>query len=174
MSHKTVIQHPNEILRQKSIDVQDLSEAKTIARNLTDTLNDPNLPGTGLAAPQIGINKRIFVARQFINREENEIFKDIVMINPIIIKLSENTNTMLEACLSIKDTYGYVRRPNNIKVLYTDLKGDKVTLKTGGFLARVIQHEFDHLEGVLFIDKVEDDKTYTEKEVDEMLKRGKI
>ncbi len=163
MSVKNIIQYPNKVLLKKSKKIENLVEAKNIAKDLLDTLNASKIPGAGLAAPQIGISKNICVVRKFYNKDK---YKDIVLINPNILKTSKELVNSLEGCLSIEDTYGYVYRHKKIKIEYTNLQGIKKTLKAEGFLSRVIQHEMDHLEGILFIQKLIDGKTYTEKELE--------
>ncbi len=107
--------------------------------------------GLGLAANQIGILKRIFVAEV-----EN---KRLVCINPEIITLSGTPQVMEEGCLSIPDQWGEVKRYPEVTIKYTDLWNKTRKLKAKGLLAQVIQHEIDHLDGVLFIDKAI--KTYS-------------
>ena len=165
MPIKNIIQHPNKILLKKSLPISNHNDAVEIAKDLLDTLENSKVPGAGLAAPQIGINKRVCVVRKFYGDNK---YKDIVLINPTIIKYSKEKILSLEGCLSIKDTYGYVLRYKKIKISYTDLSGIKKTLKADGFLSRVVQHELDHLEGILFIQKLVDGKTYTEKELDKI------
>ena len=146
-----------------------------IAKDLVDTLNSSKIPGAGLSAPQIGINKRIFIARKFFNEDDNESkYFDYIIINPILKNKSQEKAKSLEACLSIDDVYGFVERHKKVGIVYTDIKGKKQVLKTGGFLSFVIQHEMDHLDVVLFIDKLIDNKTYTEKQIDAMYKRKEV
>ena len=172
-----IFQHPNkdDILRKKSVEAFDLKEAEKISKNLIDTLNNSKIPGAGLSAPQIGINKRIFIARKFFNEDENNSnYIDYIIINPILKNKSKEKTKSLEACLSIDDAYGFVERYKKVGIVYTNLDGKKQILKTGGFLSCVIQHELDHLNGILFIDKLIDNKIYTEKEIDAMYKKKEV
>lgn len=166
------IEQNEKSLRTVCTNVTDFNEAKIIAKDLIDTLTASKIPGAGLSAPQIGILKNIFVARKFYNEQNsNSKYTDIVFINPKLKNFSKEKTKSLEACLSIFDVYGFVHRHKKIGVIYTDLNGKTQLLKTGGFLSCVIQHEMDHLNGVLFIDKLIDKKTYTEKQIDQMYKK---
>ena len=146
-------------LRQKchSIDVEDeerLAEAQAIAKEMFRVLySDPS--GVALAAPQVGILKRIVV----INYEDRETKEAIlhVLINPEIVNHSEETNDANEICLSIPNYMGKVTRYNTVGVYAFDQFGKPITIQAEGFLARVLQHEIDHTNGVLYIDKVEGD-----------------
>ena len=103
--------------------------------------------GVGLAAPQVGIAKRFIVATDF-----ERIF---TLINPVIVGYSETTETDIEGCLSIPGVQGQVARPSKIIVRATDIDGKEIEIKTGGLLARVFQHEIDHLDGVIFLDRAD-------------------
>lgn len=103
--------------------------------------------GIGLAAPQVGINKRFFVVQ--LDDDTERIF-----INPDIIQTSQKVCTMEEGCLSVPKFYAEVTRAEKIAVQYYDLAGKVHTIEAAGMLARVIQHENDHLNGVLFIDRI--------------------
>lgn len=122
-------------------------EIKTLARDMLDTMYDA--PGIGLAAPQIGVLKRIVVMDL---AKEGETPSPIVMINPEITEVSDDTVTSEEGCLSIPDLYYDVERPADITVTYTDLEGKQVTTEATDRLSICIQHEIDHLDGVLYID----------------------
>lgn len=121
--------------------------------------------GVAISAPQIGIIKSIFVVGGMVfDKEFQEGTKKLsdvstqnkVYINPVITKYSKDTESMEEGCLSIRGVYGNVVRPKKIVIEYYNEQGEKKTDRVGGFLSRVIQHEFDHLHGILFIDKVTD------------------
>lgn len=140
----------NPVLRQKSIKIDKIDRSiKKLAKDMLQTMNEKN--GLGIAAPQVGVNKRMFITT--INEgKENQVL--ITMVNPEILELSEATETGEEGCLSIPGVYKPVERPRGAKVKYTDLKGNHHVLEFEGLNARVIQHENDHLDGILFIDKV--------------------
>ena len=127
------------------IEVDD--EIKALAADMLETMYDA--PGIGLAAPQIGVMKRIVVMDL---AGEDETPEPLVMINPEIIHFGEQMQVTEEGCLSIPELYYEVERPNDVVVKYTDLEGNEVTKEAEGKLAVCIQHELDHLDGVLYID----------------------
>lgn len=104
--------------------------------------------GVGLAAPQVGILKRLIVVD---NRDEEEN-KRFYMLNPVILE-KEGEEISMEGCLSIPGKQGTVKRAKNIKVKYNDLTGEEEIMEAEDFLARIIQHEMDHLDGILYTDK---------------------
>lgn len=121
--------------------------------------------GVAISAPQIGITKQIFVIggmvfdKDFQDRITDKPDPNIsnrYYINPVITKSSRKTVSMEEGCLSIRGVYGNVIRPEKITIEYYNEQGERKVEGASGFLARVIQHEYDHLHGVLFIDKAED------------------
>ncbi|EFW37681.1 peptide deformylase [Treponema phagedenis] len=136
-----------ESLRQKSIPVENITEEiKDLVQKMFVTMKIKD--GIGLAAPQIGKNIRIFVTG--VNNEQR------VFINPQIIETSEKVCSYEEGCLSIPQIYEKVVRPETVTVQYQNIDGRRKTLQTTGLLARVIQHENDHLDGVLFIDRIDE------------------
>lgn len=171
MAIKSILQIETDekTLRQKCTDVKDFNEAIKIAQDLLDTLNASKIPGAGLSAPQIGISKNMFIARKFYNEQDsNSKYIDFIVINPKIKNKSKELTDSLEACLSIFDIYGFVKRYKKIGIEYYDLHQKKQILKTGGYFSKVLQHEMDHLNGILFIDKLIENKKYTEKEIDNL------
>ncbi|KRA95127.1 peptide deformylase [Devosia sp. Root685] len=122
-------------------------EIKALAKDMLDTMYDA--PGIGLAAPQIGVMKRIVVMDL---AAEGETPTPLVMINPEITKFGEEIQVTEEGCLSIPELYYEVERPSTVTVKYTDLDGQEVSKDAEGKLAVCIQHELDHLDGVLYID----------------------
>ena len=147
---KIVTGENNEILRAKSQPVFEITaDIKKLIKNMIAALKKEK--GLGIAAPQIGKNLRIIIVR--INYGSiNEI--TIPMINPDIIEFSEEQEIAEEGCLSIPEVYGKVKRSKEVKVKFKTLKGDSQILTLQNLNARVVQHECDHLEGVLFIDRV--------------------
>lgn len=147
MSILNILKHPNPALRQKSkeVSVSDIKkpEIQKFIKALTHTMVVKD--GIGLSAPQVGKLMRIIA----INKKEGSF----VLINPKIVRKSWKKNEGEEGCLSLPGIFGLVKRNSKIKVCFYDKTGEKIILKTDGLFARVIQHEFDHLEGVLFIDK---------------------
>ena len=123
------------------------AEIKTLALDMLDTMYDA--PGIGLAAPQIGVMKRIVVMDL---APEGETPEPLVMINPEITHFGEQMQVTEEGCLSIPELYYDVERPAEVTVRYTDLDGKTIELDASDRLAICIQHELDHLDGVLYID----------------------
>ncbi len=168
---KEIIKIPNKVLNQKAKKAEFNNALKKLASDLVDTLEFCQNPkGAGLAAPQIGISERVCVVKKFSPDPadpEKELEVTFILINPEIITNSEATSIYWEGCLSIPDTYGEVERFKRVRVKFCDLNGQEITMKAEGFFARVIQHELDHLNGVLFTSKVIG-RTYTEKELDEL------
>jgi len=140
----------DEKLRQKAKKIDKIDdELADIARQMLEILKTDK--GVGVAGPQIGLSKRIFVTH--IEGDEERVF-----INPSILETSHTTSKYEEGCLSIPGVYANVVRSESIKVQAWNIKGRPFTLETGGLLARVILHEYDHLEGVLFLDHVPEKK----------------
>lgn len=177
MAVKNVIITPNPILNKKAQKVAEVTDdIKAVAKDLLDTVKVAKNPeGAGLAAPQIGISKRICVVRNFFEdpAHPEEIHSDdIILINPKITSHSTDIDLDWEGCLSVPDCYALVERFKRIKVTAKDLTGDTIKIKAEGFFSRTIQHEIDHLDGILFTSKVVG-KTTTQKELDEIIERKK-
>ncbi len=158
MSIKNILTVPNNILISKAEKIQVIDQdVKKIIQELIETANAQTDPeAAGLAAPQIGYNKRVILVRdfKFIPKEEKMLITNIIMINPRIISESRELEIDWESCLSIPNMYGKVSRPYSIKVIYMDEKGNEKKIKAKDFFARVIQHEVDHLNGILFNTKI--------------------
>ena len=148
MTIKTILTEPNKILRQVSKDVESVGkDEQRLMDDMLDTMY--HAKGIGLAAIQIGVPKRIIVMD--ISRDENK--KDpLYFINPVIVKKNKELSTYEEGCLSVPNFFAEVDRPKKCDVEYFDYDGKKKNLNAEGLLATCIQHEMDHLEGVLFID----------------------
>ena len=157
MSVVPIVTYDDNVLREKAATVQKNSkELQQLIDDMFDTMY--NAEGVGLAAPQVGRLKRIFVADADVYTEEKEesteepAYGPLTFINPVISMESEETIVMEEGCLSIPEVMGPVSRPENISVTFKDRDFKEQTQQVGGHLARIIQHEIDHLNGVLFID----------------------
>ena len=177
MAVRKVVLTPDPILKQKASKVTEVdAEVKQIIADLIDTLNAATNPeGSGIAAPQIGISKQICIARRFIedpNIDGKTITKDYVLINPEMLDESETLDLGWEGCLSIPNLYGKVLRSRKIKISALNEDGQSVKIKATGFFARVIQHEIDHLQGILFTEKLVG-QPVTEAEFDKILEQGK-
>ena len=147
MTIKTIITEPNEILRQVSKPVQTVgNEERKLMDDMLETMYAAN--GIGLAAIQIGIPKRIIVMDISKDGEKNPMY----FVNPIIKNKDKDKTTYEEGCLSVPDYFAEVDRPKYCEVEYLDYHGEKKILEADGLLATCIQHEMDHLEGILFID----------------------
>ena len=148
MSVRKILTEPDPILRQVSVSVKKVgNEEKKLMDDMLDTMYAA--PGIGLAAIQIGVPKRIIVMD--ISRDENKK-EPMYFVNPIIKKKNEEKAKYEEGCLSVPDQFAEIERPNTCEVEYLDYNGKKQILKADGLLATCIQHEMDHLEGILFID----------------------
>ena len=148
MTVRAIITEPNKILRQVSQPVESVGdEERKLMKDMLETMYDSN--GIGLAAIQIGIPKRIIVMDLSKNGEKKE---PRYFVNPIIKNKNEKKNTYEEGCLSVPNQFAEIDRPSRCEVEYLDFNGDKKILKADGLLATCIQHEMDHLEGILFID----------------------
>lgn len=138
-------------LRKKSklVEEKDLEEIRKIIPIMFDTMYDAN--GIGLAAPQVGIPFRFFIMDLAKKEGEKEQY---IILNPEIIEESEECTESKEGCLSVPEQYSEVIRPEKIKVRYMDLDGNQQEMEADDLLARCIQHETDHLDGILFIDHI--------------------
>tara|TARA_B100001115_G_scaffold168848_1_gene149004 strand:- start:902 stop:1426 length:525 start_codon:yes stop_codon:yes gene_type:complete len=148
MTIKKILTEPNKILRQVSKPVDKVTkEEQLLMDDMLDTMYDAN--GIGLAAIQIGIPKRIIVMDI---AKDNEKKNPMYFINPIIKNKNKELATYEEGCLSVPNQFAEIDRPATCEVEYLDYNGEKKILRANGLLATCIQHEMDHLEGVLFID----------------------
>ncbi|OGE07725.1 peptide deformylase [Candidatus Curtissbacteria bacterium RIFCSPLOWO2_02_41_11] len=145
---KKILITPDKKLRQISQEITGFDGSlKSLIADLTETLEiqtDP--PGLGLSAPQIGVFKRVFVAKI---RNKIKAF-----VNPQILKFSQKEVAYLEGCFSVPNLYGHVVRPAEIDLEANNLHGKKIKSHHTGLPSRIIQHEVDHLNGILFIDHV--------------------
>ena len=148
MALKKILTEPNKILRKKSIAVEVVD--KDLQRIMDDMLETMYAaPGIGLAAIQIGIPKRVIVL-DIASKDEPK--NPMFFVNPEIIEKSKNNSTYEEGCLSVPGQFAEIERPDKCHVKYLDYNGVPQEIKAEGMLATCIQHEMDHLEGILFID----------------------
>jgi len=122
-------------------------------RKALKTYKVDGFTAVAIAAPQIGISKRIFIVED--QSKDREALPSFVAINPVITKFSKKTKVLGEGCLSLPDYYGTVRRSTNVNFEALDETGQKFSRGTGGLLAQIVQHETDHLDGILFTDRAE-------------------
>ena len=156
MSIRKILTEPNKILRQISKNVENVDkEIQTLMDDMLETVYAA--PGIGLAAIQIGVPKRVIVI-DITRDNENDITRDnekknpIYFVNPEIVWKDNEESTYEEGCLSVPNQFAEINRPKGCQVKYLNYFGEPKLLKAEGLLATCIQHEIDHLEGILFID----------------------
>ena len=163
--------HP--VLLKKCTEIKDFGtdRIRNIVYDMSETMIEYN--GIGLAAPQVHLSKRIIIFRN-LDFEENEKIQITPLINPVFKPLSDEENDDWEGCLSIPGMQGLVRRYKKINYFGYDLDGNKIENEAEGLHARVVQHEIDHLNGVLYIDRLVDKKAFGfEKEITKFWKNDK-
>ena len=148
MTLRQILTEPNKILREKSIKVEQVDEnLQKLMDDMLETMYAA--PGIGLAAIQVGVPKRVIV----LDIAPKDKPKDpMYFVNPEIISKSEANSTYEEGCLSVPGQFAEIDRPNKCHIKYLDYYGQPKEIKAEGMLATCIQHEIDHLEGILFID----------------------
>ena len=159
MSLRKILTEPNKLLRTKSLAVEKVDEdLQKLMNDMLETMYAA--PGIGLAAIQVGVPKRVIVL-DIGWRNESESTKDekqavrknpMYFVNPEIITKSKNNSTYEEGCLSVPGQFAEIGRPDKCHIKYLDYYGQQKEIKARGMLATCIQHEMDHLEGILFID----------------------
>ena len=160
MTKDDIITLPNQNLREKSIKVREINDdTMDLIKNMTDAAVDwensrPHEISAALAAVQIDVLSKVVIIRSDFDDKENNSFT--TLINPEIVKYEGKLIEDYEGCLSVKDVYGKVPRYSKVRVRAIDLEGQEVRFKADGFLARVIQHEVDHTNGIVFIDHIKD------------------
>ena len=155
------IREVGDPILQKKCDEIDI---KNINREILDIIEDLKATlkfgtGLGIAAPQIGVNKRIIVVgakKENIKYNDAEEIPITAMINPIWKKISEDTEIQYEGCMSVPVIRGKVERYKNIELTYFNENGEKIVRQVNGFFARLVQHECDHLDGIVFLEKVKE------------------
>ena len=156
MALRQILTEPNKILREKSLTVKIVDEdLKKLMDDMLETMYAA--PGIGLAAIQVGVPKRVIVLDIAPKDKPNIAPKDkpknpMFFVNPEIITKSENSSTYEEGCLSVPGQFAEINRPDKCHIKYLDYYGQPKEIKADGMLATCIQHEIDHLEGILFID----------------------
>jgi len=158
MTVRTIVTNPDPVLRRKARPVTKFDkDLQTLIDDMVETMRDA--PGVGLAAPQVGISDRVIVV-EYAEEEETEEGQEpkeveprlYVMVNPEIVKSSPDTVNGVEGCLSIPGLLGEVERNHEVRIKALNRRGQPMKLKAEGWLARIFQHEIDHLNGVLFTD----------------------
>lgn len=154
MSLLNIVTIPDQVLRKKARKVTDFgSELQNLIDNMVETMRQA--PGVGLAAPQVNVQSRVIVV-EFGDEEDDDAPKKLyALVNPEIIRASTETEKGIEGCLSIPDFIGEVERASAVTIKGQNRRGQPVRIKADGWLARIFQHEIDHLEGILFTDRAE-------------------
>ncbi len=168
---KEIVEIPNPILNRPTLPVTKFDEnLRSLVREMEEILKNQHHPeGVGLSANQIGLDLKLAVVRLNPD-EENSVPKLLAIANPKIMKRSESVLVEYEGCLSLPDQYGQVARNESVTMEFQDLTGKNLTITATGFIARIFQHEIDHLEGKLITEKIEG-KLYTEDELEKMFKK---
>lgn len=149
MTVREIVTNPHPVLRKRAIKVTNFDQdLLTLIDDMVETMRDA--PGVGLAAPQIGVSQRVIVIEY--TEDENKRPKLYAVINPEIIKPSEEKEFGVEGCLSLPGLVGEVERHVSVTVKAQNRFGKPIKMKASGWLARIFQHEIDHLEGVLYPD----------------------
>lgn len=144
MAIRNIVQMGDDVLRKVSVEVEVFDKKLSdLLDDMKDTLKKAD--GAGLACVQIGLLKRVFI----IDTKETGYYE---FVNPKIL-FASGSQLGKEGCLSVKGKWGKVKRPNTVKIEAFDRKGEKFTLTAHGFFARAICHEYDHLDGILYVDK---------------------
>lgn len=152
MAIREIVTLPHPVLRRKAHKVTVFDkELQSLIDDMIETMRAA--PGVGLAAPQVGIDRRLIVV-EFGDAEDEQVPKKLyTLVNPEIVKFSSETETGVEACLSIPGLAGEVERFQEIQVKGLNRHGKPVKVKAKGWLARIFQHEIDHLDGILYTDR---------------------
>lgn len=159
---REIITTPDPRLRQKSAKVHQITDetreiiADMIRLSLDWEKAHPYELSAAMAAPQMGVNQRIIIIRDDLDDKENNSFT--ALINPEVIKTEGKIIKEQEGCLSVPEIYGLVGRPKKVKIKALLEDGSDVRIKAEGYLARTLMHEIDHLDGILFIDHIKDDR----------------
>jgi peptide deformylase len=147
MPKNKIVLYPDDVLKTKAQDIENIDiDIITIAEDMRHTMY--TAPGVGLAAPQVGVSKRLILVDPTANKEPGNL---TTLINPVIIE-QEGTETDSEMCLSVPEISIDVPRAKRIVVKGIDLNGKEVVIEAEGFLARIYQHEIDHLNGTVILD----------------------
>lgn len=154
MAELEIVIHPAPVLRRKARKVTDFGpQLQTLIDDMVETMRAA--PGVGLAAPQVDVLQRVIVV-EFGDEEDEDVPPKLYsVVNPEIIKASSENVTGVEGCLSIPGFAGEVDRSVEVVVKGQNRRGNPIRIKARGWLARIFQHEIDHLEGILFIDLAE-------------------
>ena len=165
MTLRELTTFPEEVLRQKAEPIEVFDEKLAdLVDDMIETMREA--PGVGLAAPQIGISKQIIVV-EFGDEEDDSLPKQLyIVVNPEIVKQSRDAVPGIEGCLSVPGLVGEVSRSSVVTVKGQDIHGKPIKVRAQGWLARIFQHEIDHINGVLYTDRADDIWRPDEEEMD--------
>jgi peptide deformylase len=153
MARRQIVLHPDPVLRRKAASVARVdASVRSLVAEMFEVMAEEE--GIGLAAPQVGESVRIFVTGEREGERPADRVEARVFINPVLTSLEGELQPHDEGCLSLPGIRGMIRRPPKVTIEAMDLEGRPFTLTSDGFCARVWQHEFDHLEGVMIIDRM--------------------
>jgi peptide deformylase len=154
MSVRPIVTLPDPVLRQKARKVTDFGpELQQLIDDMIDTMRAA--PGVGLAAPQVGVPWRVIVVEFGDEEDENVPPKLYALVNPEIVRFFNETVEGVEGCLSIPEIAGEVERQEKVTIKGMNRNNQSVKIKASGWMARIFQHEIDHLDGILFTDRAE-------------------
>ncbi len=153
MALREIVTVPNDVLRRKARKITEFDkELQKTIDDMIETMREA--PGVGLAAPQVGLSERLVVVEYEEDDEKEDSPKKLyVVVNPEVISTSEETEMGIEGCLSVPGLVGEVERSLEIVVRGQNRRGQPVKIKANGWLARIFQHEIDHLDGILYTDR---------------------
>ena len=152
MAIREITKLPDPVLRRKARKVTEFNkDLQVLIDDMVDTLREA--PGVGLAAPQVAVSERLIVIEFGSEDDEDAPKKLYIVVNPEFVKMSEDKVMGTEACLSIPSLWGDVERSQEVVVKGLNRNGKPIRIKANGWLARIFQHEIDHLDGVLFTDR---------------------
>jgi peptide deformylase len=175
---KDILQRENPVLRGMALAVPKdeigSEKVKAIITEMKDAMASQK-DGVAIAAPQIGVPLRIFVISGTLLRQADKTYKgdgtDLIFINPQIIKASKEKKEVEEGCLSVRWLYGKVQRSARVTISAMNENGEKIERGASGLLAQIFQHEIDHLNGILFIDKAKEVWEMSDEEVRELQRK---
>jgi peptide deformylase len=155
MGIRKIVTLPDPVLRKKARKITEFGpELQTLIDDMVETMREA--PGVGLAAPQVGISSRLIVVEFGDEEDEDAPRKLYVVVNPEIVRTDSETVSGVEGCLSIPQLVGNVERFDSVTVRGSNRRGQPLKIKAKGWLARIFQHEIDHLEGILFVDRTDE------------------
>jgi peptide deformylase len=162
-----ILQIGNPVLRRHGAKITRFDNGLArLAEDMIETMHSAK--GVGLAAPQVGVSTRLIVVEMPDEEDYPHPGERWVICNPEVVKASRETEVGQEGCLSVVGYVGMVERPTEVTVKGQDLTGRKMRVKADGFLARAFQHEIDHLDGILYVDRAEQDSVMTVEQYNEL------